>query len=96
VIANVFCFGAFADKNSGIVHHYLMGLFPFMSYNRSVCLFILYHHESNSILATPIVALNDVTIFNAYKQQFELLSAKGFMPNGQSDNKTHQNVSHQK
>jgi hypothetical protein len=27
-IANIFCFGAFADKNSGIVYHNLTGSFP--------------------------------------------------------------------
>jgi hypothetical protein len=36
-IANVFCFGAFADKNNGIVYHDLTGSFPFMSYDGSVC-----------------------------------------------------------
>ncbi len=30
-IANVFCFGAFTNKNSGIVYHDLTGSFPFMS-----------------------------------------------------------------
>jgi hypothetical protein len=30
-IANVFCFGTFANKNSGIVYHDLTGSFPFMS-----------------------------------------------------------------
>jgi hypothetical protein len=37
--ANVFCFQAFADKNCGIVYHNLTGLFPFMSYNVSICFF---------------------------------------------------------
>ncbi len=53
-IANIFCFGAFADKNSGIVYHDLTGSFPFMSFNGSVCFFVLYRFESNAILATPI------------------------------------------
>jgi hypothetical protein len=79
-IANIFCFGAFADKNIGIVYHNLKGSFPFMSYDASVCFFILYHYESNSILVTTIAGLNDVSIFNAYKQQFELLTSKGFKP----------------
>jgi hypothetical protein len=79
-IANIFCFGAFADRNNGIVYHDLMGLFPFMSYNGSICFFILYHYESNSILAAPIAGLDNVSIFNAYKQQFELLTSKGFKP----------------
>ncbi len=45
-IANIFCFGAFADRNSGIVYQDLTGLFPFMSFNGSVCFFVLYHYES--------------------------------------------------
>jgi hypothetical protein len=77
-IANIFCFGAFADKNSGIVYHELTGLFPFMSYNGSVCFFILNHYKSNSILATPISGLNKICIFNAYKKEFEMLVSKRF------------------
>jgi hypothetical protein len=68
-IANIFCFGAFADKNSGIVYHNLTGLFPFMSYDKSVCFFILYHYKSNSILASPIAGLDNVNIYSAYKTQ---------------------------
>jgi hypothetical protein len=79
-IANVFAFGAFADKNDGIVYHDLTGSFPFMSLDGSVCFFVLYHYESNSILPTPISGLDDVTIFNAYKAQFEELVKKGYKP----------------
>jgi hypothetical protein len=79
-IAYVFCFGAFANKNSGIVYHDLTGSFPFMSYDGSVCFFILYHYESNAILGTPIKSLDDISIFKAYKKQFEYLIAKGFKP----------------
>jgi hypothetical protein len=32
-IANVFCFGAFADKPSGVVYNDLTGAFPFMSFD---------------------------------------------------------------
>ncbi len=53
-IANIFAFGAFADKNNGIVYHDLTGSFLFMSLNSSVCFFILYHYESNCILPAPI------------------------------------------
>jgi hypothetical protein len=62
-IANVFVFGAFADKNNGIVYHDLTGSFPFILLDGSVCFFILYHYESNSILATPIAGLDDKSIF---------------------------------
>ncbi len=79
-IANMFGFGAFADKNSGIVYHDLTGLFPFMSLDGSVCFFVMYHYESNCILTTPITGLDDISIFNAYKKQFEELAAKGFKP----------------
>jgi hypothetical protein len=57
-----------------------MGLFPFMSLDGSVCFFVLYHYESNCILPAPITGLDDVSIFNAYKTQFEELAAKGFTP----------------
>jgi hypothetical protein len=79
-IANVFCSGAFADKNSGIVYHDLTGSFPFMSYNGSVCFFILYHYESNAILGTPIAGLDNISIFEVYKEKFENLAEKGFKP----------------
>jgi hypothetical protein len=79
-VANAFCFGAFANKNSGIVYHNLTGSFPFMSYNGSICFFILYRYESNAILGTPIAGLDDISIFEAYKKQFENLVAKGFKP----------------
>ncbi len=79
-IANVFCFGAFANKNSGIVYHDLTGSFPFMSYDGSICFFILYHYESNAILGTPIAGLDNISIFEVYKKQFENLAAKGFKP----------------
>ena len=40
-IANVFAYGAFADKHSGVVYHDLTGSFPFMSLDGSVCFFVL-------------------------------------------------------
>ena len=51
-----------------------------MSFDGSVCFFVLYHYESNAILATPIAGLDDVSIFNAYKKYFKDLTAKGFKP----------------
>ncbi len=79
-IANIFYFGAFADKNNGIVYHDLTGLFPFMLFDGSICFFVLYHYESNAILATPIAGLDNVSIYIAYKKFFEDLTAKGFKP----------------
>jgi hypothetical protein len=43
-----------------------------------MCFFVLYHYESNAILATPIAGLDDVSIFNAYKTYFDVLTTKGF------------------
>jgi hypothetical protein len=77
LVANIFCFGAFADRHSSIVYHDLTGSFPFMSFDGSVCFFILFHYESNAILATPIAGLVDVSIFSACKRYFKDLPAKG-------------------
>jgi len=77
-IANVFAYGAFADKHSGVVYHNLTGSFPFMSLDGSVCFFVRYHYESNSILAEPIKGLDDKTIFEAYKKFHILLTDKGY------------------
>jgi hypothetical protein len=79
-IANIFCFGAFADKQCGIVYHDMTGLFPFMSFDGSVCFFVLYHYQSNAILATPTAGLDDKTIFKAYKAYFIELEQKGYKP----------------
>ncbi len=79
-MANIFCFGAFAYRNSGIVYHDLTGLFPFMSFDGSVWVFVLYHYESNVILAKPITGLDDMTIFTVYKTYFEELTAKEYKP----------------
>jgi hypothetical protein len=51
-----------------------------MSFDGSICFFVLYHYESNAILAKPITGLVDVSIFTVYKSYFEELTAKGFKP----------------
>ena len=79
-IANVFCFGAFANKVSGVVYNDLTGNFPFMSINGSVCFFVLYHYETNAILVKPIANVDDCNIFAAYKEIFETLEAKWYKP----------------
>jgi len=76
-IANVFCFGAFADKQDGVMYNDCTGNFPFMSLDGSVCFLIMYHYEANAIFAIPIAGLDDVTIFEAYKTKFDELTAKG-------------------
>jgi hypothetical protein len=79
-IVNIFCFGAFANRQSGVVYNDLTGNFPFMSYDDSVCLLVVYHYKSNAILTLPINGLNDKAIFKAYKIAFDELAAKGFKP----------------
>jgi hypothetical protein len=79
-IANVFCFGAFADKISGVVYNDLTGNFPFMSIDGSVCFFVLYHYELNAILVKAIANVDDRSIYEAYKDVFESLEAKGYKP----------------
>jgi hypothetical protein len=79
-IANMFCFGAFADKVSGVVYNDLTGNFPFMSIDGSVCFFVLYHCETNAILVKEIANVNDRSIFEAYKEIFETLEKKGYKP----------------
>jgi hypothetical protein len=79
-VANVFCFGAFADKHSGVLYNDLMGNFPFMSYDGIVCLLILYHYKFNTIMAMPIAGLDNVCIFNAYKLNYNELKCKRYKP----------------
>ena len=67
-ITNVFCFGAFADKQSGVMYNNLTGSFPFMSLDGSICFLVLNHYEANTIFVIPIAGLDDVTIFEAYKK----------------------------
>ena len=77
-IGNIFCFGTFADKQTGILYNNLTGLFPYMSLEGNVCFIIIYHYESNAILALPISGFNDNTVFAAYKTQFDFLKSKGY------------------
>ena len=79
-IANVFCFGAFADKITGVVYNDCTGEFPYTSLDGNVCFFVMYHYETNAILATPIPGLDSANILAAYKKNFEYLVSKGFTP----------------
>jgi hypothetical protein len=76
-IGNIFCFGPFADKQTGILYNNLTGSFPYMSLEGNVCFLIVYHYESNAILALRISGFSNNTIFAAYKTQFEFLESKG-------------------
>ncbi len=73
---NIFCFGAFADKQTGILYNDLTGSFPYMSLKGNVCFLIVYHYESNAILVLPISGFDNNTIFAAYKTQFKFLESK--------------------
>ena len=42
-ITNMFCFGAFADKNTGVVYNDCTGNFPFMSLDGNIYFFVMYH-----------------------------------------------------
>jgi hypothetical protein len=79
-IANVFCFGAFANKNTGVVYNNCTGNFPFMSLDGNVCFFAMYHYKTNAIFAMPIPGLDSGNILNAYKKNFEYLVSKGYTP----------------
>jgi hypothetical protein len=76
-IGNIFCFGAFADKQTGILYNNLTRSFPYMSLKGNVSFLIVYHYESNAILALPISGLDNNTIFATYKTQFKFLKSKG-------------------
>jgi hypothetical protein len=99
LIANVFCFGAFADKISGVVYNDLMGNFPFMSIDGSICFFVLYRYKTNAILVKPIANVNNRSIFKAYKEVFKTLKANGYKPKmnvmDNQGNKVYQKKSHQ-
>ena len=79
-IANVFCFSAFADKNTGVVCNDCTGNFPFLSLDGNVCFFVMYHHGTNAIFAMPIPGLDSNSILVAYKKNFEYLVSKGYKP----------------
>jgi hypothetical protein len=73
-IANLFCYGSFADRHLGVVYNDLMGNFPFVSFDGSICYLVMYVYEPNAILATPIAGLDDTNIYNAYKSKFKELA----------------------
>jgi hypothetical protein len=80
LIANVICFGTFADKISGVVYNNCTSKFLFMSLDGNVCFFVMYHYETNAILATLIPGLDSGSILKAYKKNFEYLEEKDYKP----------------
>ena len=79
-IANVFCFGAFANKNTGVIYNDCTGNFPFMSLDSNICFLVMYHYKTNAIFAMPIPGLDLQSILDAYKKNFEFLVSKGYTP----------------
>jgi hypothetical protein len=75
-VGNIFCFCAFADKQTGILYNNLTGLFPYMSLEGNVCFLVIDHYKSNAILTLPILGFDDNSIFAAYKSQFKFLESK--------------------
>jgi hypothetical protein len=76
----MFFFGAFTNKNTGVVYNDCTGNFPFMSLNGNVCFSVMYHYKTNAIFATPIPGLDSGNILNTYKKNFEYLVSKGYTP----------------
>jgi hypothetical protein len=77
VYANVFIFAAFADKQTGTLYSDITGTFPFMSLEGNICFLVVYHYETNGIMAVPLPNFMDDAILKAYQSQFELLEARG-------------------
>jgi hypothetical protein len=75
--ANLFCFATFADKHTRTLYNNLTRLFRFQSLEGNVCFLVVYHYETNAILALPISRFSDKIIFVAYKQQYKILESKG-------------------
>ncbi len=76
--ANLCCFATFSDKHTGTIYNDLTGLFPFMPFEGNVCFLVVYHYETNAILALPISGFSNDIIMAAYKTQHELLESRGF------------------
>ena len=61
-IDNIFYFSVFVDKRTGILYNDT-GTFPYMSLEGNACFLIIYHYNSNTILALPISGLGANTFF---------------------------------
>jgi hypothetical protein len=57
--ANLFCFAAFADKQTGTLYNDLTDTFPFMSLEGNACFLVVYHYKSNVIMALPIAGFGN-------------------------------------
>ena len=79
-IAYVFCFGAFANKISGVVYNDLTGNSPSCPLAAVCVSFLMYHYKTNAILVKAIKNLDNHSIQEAYKELFDTLEAKGYKP----------------
>jgi hypothetical protein len=68
---NVFVFAAFADKRDETIYSDLTGAFPFMSLQGNVCFLIVYHYETNAILAVPIPNFTDKISHNKGVSEYD-------------------------
>ena len=71
------CLPLFANKRTGTLYSDLTGAFPFMSLKGNVCFLVVYHYETNAIMAMPIANFTNEAILAVYHQQFEFLESKG-------------------
>jgi hypothetical protein len=91
--ANVFYFGAFADKILGVVFNDCTGNFSYMSLDGNIYFFVIYHYKTDTILITPMVGLDSKHILEAYKSNFQYLVSKGFKPKvNMMDNQATKNI----
>jgi len=75
----LFCFAAFADKQTRTLYNDLTSTFLVILLEGNVCFLIVYHYESNTILALSISGFSNNMVFAAYKQQYKLLESKDFV-----------------
>ncbi len=79
-IANMFCFGAFANKNTGVVYNDCTGNFSFMLLDGNVCFFCNVPLQNKHHLCHT----NPWTRFAKYprriQKNFEFLVCKGYTP----------------
>jgi len=67
-------------SDTGTIHTDLTGRFPVTSLQGHKYLLILYHYDSNAILAEPLKSRNDSEVLPAYDKLINLLKARGLTP----------------
>jgi hypothetical protein len=61
-ITNVFCVGAFANKNTGVVYNNCTRNILLVLLDGNICFFVLHHYKTNTFFATPIPGLDSQSI----------------------------------